>query len=95
METPKSLKHLLMIGYVEGISYILLLAVAMPLKYYADMPMAVRITGAVHGALFVWFLFALAYTTTQLKWSLAKPAVALIASIIPFGTFFLDKYLRK
>ncbi|MEY3436569.1 MAG: hypothetical protein RL335_1025 [Bacteroidota bacterium] len=92
MDPIKSLRK---IGNIEGISYLLLLGVAMPLKYIGNMPMAVKITGSIHGFLFVWFMFALLRVWLKVKWPYGKIAMAFLLSIIPFGTFYLDKKLKK
>lgn len=92
MDPIKSLRK---IGNIEGISYLLLLGVAMPLKYIGNMPMAVKITGSIHGLLFVWFMFALLRVWLKVKWPYDKIAMAFLLSIIPFGTFYLDKKLKK
>ena len=83
------------VGMVEGISFLVLLFVAMPLKYFAGMPMAVTIVGGLHGLLFVSFII-LAYMVKESfkkdnKW-LFK---AFIASILPFGTMVMDKEWKK
>ena len=83
------------IGNAEGISYLLLLGVAMPLKYMADMPQAVRILGSVHGFLFVAFMLSLGRVWLKVKWPYDKIAMAFLLSIVPFGTFYLDKKLKK
>lgn len=83
------------IGISEGISYLVLLCIAMPLKYFADLPMAVSITGMLHGILFVLYLFALVWVTTHLKWSWKRVVTAFVASIIPIGNFIFDIQLRK
>ncbi|MFT5048745.1 MAG: integral membrane protein [Chlamydiales bacterium] len=79
---------------LEGISYLLLLFVAMPLKYLADQPLPVRITGSIHGALFVWLgiltLGAMRSRGKGLGWGIRVG----VASLIPFGTFALDRDLR-
>lgn len=77
------------IGIWEGISYLLLLFVAMPLKYWYNQPDAVRMMGSAHGLLFVMFMVALFYgwNTKAFRFSSALKAFAL--SLIPFGTFFL------
>ncbi|HLO79708.1 MAG TPA: DUF3817 domain-containing protein, partial [Chitinophagaceae bacterium] len=80
---------------IEGISYLALLGIAMPLKYIGDMPQAVRIAGSIHGFLFVLFMLALMIVWRKKSWSYDKVAFAFLASIIPFGTFYLDKKLRK
>ncbi len=91
----KSLERLRIIGNIEGISYLLLLGIAMPMKYMGNMPQAVRIAGSVHGFLFVAFCIALVAVWRTRKWPYEKVAMAFILSLIPFGTFFLDKQIRK
>ncbi len=93
MKTP--LSRLRIIGNLEGISYLLLLGIAMPLKYLAGIPMAVKITGSIHGFLFVSFMVALAHVWKTEKWSFKKLANAFILSFVPFGTFYLDKQIRQ
>ncbi len=82
-------------GIVEGISFLLLLFIAMPLKYFADLPEAVKYTGWVHGLLFIAYLLALVQVKIVQQWSLKKTIIALIASLIPFGTFITDVEWRK
>lgn len=79
----------------EGVSFLVLLLVAMPLKYLADLPMAVTIVGGLHGVLFVAFII-LAYLVKEeykkdFKWLMK----AGLASIVPFGTFVADKQWKK
>ncbi|MFM7771008.1 MAG: DUF3817 domain-containing protein [Bacteroidota bacterium] len=90
-----AIKTLRKVGNIEGISYLLLLGVAMPLKYFADIPTAVKIAGSIHGFLFVWFMFSLMRVWLKAKWSYDKVAIAFILSIIPFGTFYLDQKIKK
>lgn len=90
---PLALKRLIWVGHAEGISYLILLGIAMPLKYLWKMPEAVRITGSLHGVLFVLFVFALINAKMDLKLSAGKIALGFLASIIPFGTFFLSRIM--
>ncbi|MGC4232177.1 MAG: DUF3817 domain-containing protein [Niabella sp.] len=83
------------IAFAEGVSYLLLLLVAMPLKYYADFPEAVKYIGWLHGLLFVLFCIYLLKVWIGLKWSFGKALIAFIASLVPFGTFLLDARLKK
>ncbi|MDQ0481184.1 DUF3817 domain-containing protein [Guptibacillus hwajinpoensis] len=83
------------IGYAEGISFLLLLGIAMPLKYFMDMPMAVTIVGALHGGLFVLYLAVILYVTIVKRWSFLKAILAVISSVIPFGPFIFDARLVK
>ncbi len=80
---------------IEGVSYLLLLLVAMPLKYLAHYNSAVLYTGWVHGVLFILFLILLLAVWIKYKWSFGKVLFAFLMSIIPFGTFMLDKKLKK
>lgn len=91
----KSLEWLRKVGNAEGISYLLLLGVAMPLKYMAGMPEAVRILGSIHGFLFVLFIVVLFRVWQTQKWPYERVAMAFLLSIVPFGTFYLDKKLRE
>jgi integral membrane protein len=83
------------IAIAEGISYLLLLGIAMPLKYYFGMPVAVRIAGSIHGFLFILYLVALMQAASNLKWPLTKILLAFFASVLPFAPFFVDKLLLK
>jgi len=83
------------LGKLEGVSYLVLLGIAMPLKYAAGVPMAVKVVGWAHGALFVVFGFVLLQAMIALKWSLGKAAMVFIATLIPFGPFFIDKRLLR
>ncbi len=82
-------------GFVEGISFLVLLFIAMPLKYFANMPQAVKVVGWIHGALFIWFIIALLNVMATQKWKIGKSFLVFLSSLIPFGTFVLDNYLRK
>jgi integral membrane protein len=83
------------IGILEGISYLVLLLIAMPLKYLANQPDAVKYFGWAHGVLFVSFGIYLLKVWRQYQWSFGKATGAFVASLLPFGTFVLDKKLKK
>ena len=83
------------LGLLEGISFLLLLGVAMPLKYLAGLPQAVRVVGSAHGLLFVLFVMAVLHAAVQLRWTLPRVAGALLAAVVPFGPFILDGHLRR
>lgn len=83
------------LAWIEGISFLLLLGVAMPLKYLADLPMAVKVAGWAHGILFVAFAGALALTMLVAGWTLARGALFFIAALLPFGPFVVDGRLRR
>ena len=80
---------------IEGVSFLLLLGVAMPLKYLAGMPLAVKIAGWAHGLLFVAFCFALLRTMLVMDWSFRRGVAVFVASLLPFGPFFLDQRMRQ
>lgn len=85
------LKNMRTVGIIEGISYLILLFIAMPLKYKWGMPEAVKYVGMAHGVLFVLFVFTIFIAIYQAGLSYGKGILAFVASLIPFGTFFLDK----
>ncbi len=79
----------------EGISFLVLLFIAMPLKYLAAMPMAVTVVGGLHGALFIVFAEFIYLVKKEYKKDLRWMLKAFIASILPFGTFVMDREWRK
>jgi integral membrane protein len=90
-----SIELLRQIGIIEGISYLVLLFIAMPLKYFADLPIFVQIVGMAHGILFVLFCLILLVVWFRHRWSFISVFGAFMASLIPFGTFVLDARIRK
>ena len=84
-----------MIALAEVISFLTLLFIAMPMKYFMGMPEVVRVVGSIHGVLFVLYVGLLAMLHFRQRWSFNFSLYALIASVIPFGTFMLDKQLRE
>lgn len=83
------------IAIAEGISFLVLLFIAMPLKYLADQPVAVKIAGSLHGALFVAFMGLAYFVKDQYKKNLMWMAKAFFASLLPFGTFYMDREWKK
>lgn len=90
-----ALGRLRLIGIIEGFSYVALLFIAMPLKYLADMPLAVRVTGSIHGLLFVTFCFALLQVLLQKRLSFLGSVGVFLSSLVPFGTWLIDGRLKK
>lgn len=82
--------QLRLVAFLEGLSLVLLLFVAMPLKYMADMPAMVRIVGMAHGLLFVAYVGYVLFARSDFKWTWGKTLLALALSIVPFGTFWAD-----
>lgn len=90
-----ALRQFRLVAFLEGLSFLVLLFVAMPLKYWADMPLAVRIVGAVHGVLFVLFVPALFRAASEHEWPVRRWGLAFLASLVPFGTFVFDRSLER
>jgi len=93
LKTP--IGRLRVVGLSEGVSFLLLLGVAMPLKYIAGLPIFVKVVGWVHGGLFVLFCVALVHAATRSRWSLLRTGQLLLASLVPFGTFLVDRSLAR
>jgi integral membrane protein len=91
----KTLTIFLKIGLAEGISFLILLGIAMPLKYIGHMPTPVRIVGMLHGVLFVAYSLLLFKATIEYKWGFKKAGIGFLLSFLPFGTFYLDRILKK
>jgi integral membrane protein len=91
----KSLRQLRLVALLEGSSFLILLFIAMPLKYLGGLPQAVRVVGSIHGALFLLFLAALYRAARARAWPRRRSITAFVASILPFGTFVFDASLRR
>lgn len=92
----KTLKTFRIIALLEGVSFLALIFIAVPLKYFAAMPLPNKIIGMAHGFLFIGFIFYLLMVRSEYKWTAKKTALAFLASLLPFGTFVLDaKVLKK
>lgn len=83
------------IAVLEGVSYLILLFISMPLKYFYNDPSAVTYTGWVHGILFMLYLATLTNVAGNEKWKFGKSFMAFLAALIPFATFYLDRKLHK
>jgi integral membrane protein len=82
-------------GIAEGISFLVLLLIAMPLKYGFGMPLAVKYTGWAHGFLFVMYVTLAFYAKESYSWPFKKFLMAFMAAWLPLGTFFFDARLKK
>jgi integral membrane protein len=91
MENTTIIRWFLIIGKIEGYSYLLLLFIAMPLKYLYNTPEYVRPMGSLHGVLFVAFMVLLALMFFKVKLSFKNACFAFLLSLVPFGTFFLKR----
>ena len=85
------LKTFLWLGRLEGLSLLILLFIAMPMKYGFDNPGPVRVIGAAHGGLFLLYLWAAVQVQERMNWDLKTLVKCLIFSSIPFGTFYFEK----
>lgn len=84
-----SIAQFRLVAWLEGWSFVLLLFVAMPIKYGLGEPLFVRILGSAHGALFVMYLLSLYRNKTEHNWHTGQVLVAALMSILPFGTFYV------
>jgi len=90
-----SIGRLRLTGIIEGLSYLLLIGIAMPLKYIWGMPEAVSVVGMAHGVLFCVFGLALLNTHMDCEWTLKRSAFFFIAAVMPFGPFIVDGRLKR
>jgi integral membrane protein len=84
-----------MLGTVEGVSTLVLFGIAMPLKYMADMPMAVTIAGSIHGVLFLALVSMFVLGTRRVPFSTGLAAAGVVAAVVPFGPFVMDRRLER
>lgn len=85
-----------LIAVLEGLSLLILLFIAMPLKYWFDSPMMVKIVGYAHGILFIAFSYYTLLFMIRYKWSIIKAGLVFLSSFVPFGTFIFEaKVLKK
>jgi integral membrane protein len=91
----KTINALRFIGIAEGISFLVLLLVAMPLKYFLGLPHAVKYVGWAHGVLFMLYIVLVLLAIKPMKWSVMNVVIAWAASLVPTGTFFLDSSLKR
>lgn len=84
-----------LVSFLEGVSYLLLLFIATPIKYFGDDPSYVKMLGMPHGILFMLYVILAFMLRSEMKWNNKTFGIVLLASIVPFGTFYVDKkYLR-
>lgn len=80
-----------MISTLEGISFLVLLGIAMPLKYIWDMPQMVQMVGMAHGILFVLYVMGAIYMFKKLEWTVSQLFIAILCSVLPFGPFYVER----
>jgi integral membrane protein len=91
----ESIKSLTWVGYLEGTSFLLLLFVAMPLKYQMGVVDPVKYIGMTHGVLFMAYVFVLMSTASKIKFPLWAMPFGVLASLLPFGPFVFDWVLKR
>ncbi|GAB3512486.1 DUF3817 domain-containing protein [Emticicia fontis] len=87
------LGRLRLLAFIEGVSFLVLLFITMPLKYAFDNPAPNKTFGLVHGLLFILYVLAVIQIKIEQNWNIRKTLLALLVSVIPFGTFWADKKL--
>ena len=90
-----TLRALRVFGFLEGGSLLLLLGVAMPLKYFLHWPLAVRILGGIHGLLFLLFLSAVYRCSSELRWPARRALLVCAAAVLPGGPWILNRWLDR
>jgi integral membrane protein len=95
MSYPNMLKTFKIIAILEGISLLLLFFFAMPMKYLFDKPEYVRFFGMGHGLLFIAYIVLAVMLKYERDWPAKKLAIVCVASVLPFGTFYIEsRYLK-
>lgn len=94
MDLTGTLGKFRLVALLEGISY-LLFAVTMPIKYMMDIPGPNKVVGMIHGLLFVIYVVLALMVCLEKEWGMKRFIIFFIASLVPFGTFWVDaKYLK-
>ncbi|MGA0555948.1 DUF3817 domain-containing protein [Larkinella sp. VNQ87] len=95
MQTPLTprIRRLRLVAVLEGISFLVLIGIAMPLKYIWGQPWLVQNIGLIHGLLFILYILNVIQAKLELDWPNGKTALALVLSVIPFGTFYVTSRL--
>jgi integral membrane protein len=87
----KTIKTFKIISTLEAISFLLLLGIAMPLKYIWNLPQMVQTVGMAHGVLFLLYIAGAVYISQKLNWTIKQLAIAVFCSIVPFGPFYIER----
>ncbi len=90
-----SIGRLRIVAMLEGISLLILIFIGLPLKYIMNIPEVVKTIGPIHGALFLLYLFLTLGAATEYSWKGIIISKVLLASLIPFGTFYVDQKILK
>lgn len=96
MNNKRSIQLFKFLGILEALSFLVLLFIAMPAKYFFDQPKAVEVVGMIHGVLFVLYIIGTYLMYELLNWRLKTAAIVALCSVIPFGPFYAEKkYLKS
>ena len=87
--------RLRLVGMLEGISFLVLLGIAMPLKYVWGNPTAVSVVGMAHGILFIAYCLFLCFAWGETKWPFGRATLVFLACLVPFGPFLIDRSLKR
>jgi integral membrane protein len=90
-----NLSRLRLLAYLEGTSFLVLMGIGMPLKYMYEMPTPNYVIGMAHGILFIAYCIWVMIVRAEKKWNFKKTFLALLASLLPFGTFVADAKIFK
>jgi len=91
----KKVNNFRVIAFIEGVSFLVLLFVAMPMKYMYGIPVATKIMGSLHGILFILFCVSLYTTAMNHRWMYRFRTLVFLSSLLPFGMVWLDKKLQN
>lgn len=94
-DSLKTLNRFRKTAFWEGISFVLLLFIAMPIKYGLGNPWPVKVVGMAHGILFILYVLFLIQAAMAYNWPFRKSVLAFVASLLPFGPFIFDRGLEK
>lgn len=83
------------INTIEGYSFLVLIFIAMPLKYFFGFPIATKIVGMIHGGLFIWFVYQLIESKGEVPFSIKETIKFFILSLIPFGSFYTSRLCKS
>ena len=95
MKLSTSLGRFRLAGFAEGVSFLVLIGIAMPLKYFAGLPIYVRVVGMTHGVLFLSYVVALVQAHTEYGWSVKRSLALFAAALLPFGPFVAERRLLR
>lgn len=91
----KLLQRFRQVGFIEGVSFLVLIFIAMPLKYFFALQVAVKVVGMLHSLLFMAYIYYLIAVRQKYKFDNRFTIFLFIASLIPFGTFYSDTKLKS